>query len=184
MKKSLVVSGSGGQGVMSSGIMVAQTAVAAGKCATYLPEYGPEQRGGSAKCTVVVNDTEIISPLASKCDTLITMNEQSYKKFGASLKAGGVLIANTSRVISPITREDIVVVAVPADDIAVELGNIKCANIVLIGALIGADAGIITEEAMLNSLTAKFGSKKQEVLDLNKAALAKGIEFGKAAIAK
>ena len=183
MKKSLVVSGSGGQGVMSAGIMIAQTAVSAGKYATFLPEYGPEQRGGSAKCTVVVNDEEIISPLMAKCDTLITMNEQSYKKFAASLKAGGILIANTSRVLSEITREDITVVKVPADDLAVELGNIKCANIILIGALIGSDAGIITEEAMLASLEAKFGSKKAEVLELNKVALQKGIEYGKKALA-
>ncbi len=183
MKKSLVVSGSGGQGVMSAGIMIAQTAVSAGKYATFLPEYGPEQRGGSAKCTVVVNDEEIISPLMAKCDTLITMNEQSFKKFGASLKAGGILIANTSRVLSEITREDITVVKVPADDIAVELGSIKCANIILIGALIGAEAGIITEEAMLNSLAAKFGSKKKEILELNKVALQKGIEYGKKALA-
>lgn len=183
MKKSLVVSGSGGQGVMSAGIMIAQTAVSAGKYATFLPEYGPEQRGGSAKCTVVVNDEEIISPLMAKCDTLITMNEQSYKKFNASLKAGGILVANTSRVLSEITREDITVVKVPADDLAVELGNIKCANIILIGALIGAEAGIITEEAMLNSLEAKFGSKKKEVLELNKVALQKGIEYGKKALA-
>ncbi len=181
MKKSLVVSGSGGQGVMSAGIMIAQTAVSAGKYATYLPEYGPEQRGGSAKCTVVVNDDEIISPLMAKCDTLITMNEQSYKKFASSLKSGGVLIANTSRVLSEITRDDITVVRVPADDLAVELGNIKCANIILIGALIGADAGIITEEAMVASLEAKFASKKKEVLELNKTALSKGIEYGKAA---
>lgn len=182
MKKSLVISGSGGQGVMSAGIMIAQTAVSAGKYATFLPEYGPEQRGGSAKCTVVVNDDEIISPLMAKCDTLITMNEQSFKKFGASLKAGGILIANTSRVLSEITREDITVVRIPADDIAVELGSIKCANIILIGALIGAEAGIITEEAMLASLEAKFGSKKKEVLELNKVALAKGIEYGKNAL--
>lgn len=183
MKKSLVVSGSGGQGVMSAGIMIAQTAVSAGKYATFLPEYGPEQRGGSAKCTVVVNDEEIISPLMAKCDTLITMNEQSFKKFGASLKAGGILIANTSRVLSEITREDITVVRVPADDIAVELGSIKCANIILIGALIGAEAGIITEESMLASLEAKFGSKKKEILELNKVALQKGIEYGKKALA-
>ncbi len=179
MKRSLVISGSGGQGVMSAGIMVAQTAVSGGKYATFLPEYGPEQRGGSAKCTVVVNDDEIVSPLMAKCDTLITMNEQSYKKFAGSLKAGGILIANTSRVLSEITREDITVVRVPADDIAVELGNIKCANIILIGALIGADAGIITEEVMLNSLQAKFGSKKAEVLELNKVALQKGIDYGR-----
>ena len=167
MKKSLVISGSGGQGV---------------KCATFLPEYGPEQRGGSAKCTVVVNDTEIISPLMAKCDTLIVMNEQAYAKIGKNLKSGGVMIANTSRVTSEITRDDVTVVRVPADDIAVELGNIKCANIILIGALIGAEAGIITEEAMLASLDKKFASKKKEVLALNHAALKKGVEYGKQAL--
>lgn len=182
MKKSLVISGSGGQGVMSAGIMIAQTAVSAGKFATYLPEYGPQQRGGSAKCTVVVNDSEVVSPLMAKADTLIIMNEQAYVKFNKALKPGGVLIANTSRITSEIKSEGITVVPVPADDIAVELGNIKCANIILIGALIGADAGIITEEAMLASLEAKFAKKKKEVLDLNKLALKKGIEYGKKAI--
>lgn len=179
MKKSLVISGSGGQGVMSAGIMIAQTAVAAGKQATFLPEYGPEQRGGSAKCTVVVNETEIISPLTGKADTLIIMNEQAYKKFGKSINEGGIMIANTSRITSDLTRDDIKVVKVPADDIAVELGNVKCANIILIGALIGSGAGIITEEAMLASLKVKFASKKPEVLALNEKALAKGIEYGK-----
>lgn len=77
MKRTLVISGSGGQGVMSAGVMIAQTAVDAGSCVTYLPEYGPEQRGGSAKCTVVVDENEIISPLAGKCDTLVVMNEQA-----------------------------------------------------------------------------------------------------------
>lgn len=182
MKKSLVISGSGGQGVMSAGIMIAQTAVSAGKFATYLPEYGPQQRGGSAKCTVVVNDSEVVSPLMAKADTLIIMNEQAYVKFNKALKPGGVLIANTSRITSEIKNEGITVVPVPADDIAVELGNIKCANIILIGALIGADAGIITEEAMLASLEAKFAKKKKEVLELNKLALKKGIEYGKQAI--
>ena len=182
MKKSLVISGSGGQGVMSAGIMIAQTAVDAGKCATFLPEYGPEQRGGSAKCTVVVNDTEIISPLMAKCDTLIVMNEQAFAKFGKTLKSGGLMIANTSRITSEIKRDDVTVVRVPADDIAVELGNIKCANIILIGALIGAGAGIITEEAMLASLDKKVASKKAEVLALNHTALQKGIACGKQAL--
>lgn len=182
MKKSVVISGSGGQGVMSAGIMIAQTAVAADKYATYLPEYGPQQRGGSAKCTVVVNDTEVVSPLMAKADTLIVMNEQAFVKFGKSLKAGGILVANTSRITSEIKRDDATVVAVPADDIAVELGNIKCANIILIGALIGADPGIISEESMLDSLNKKFASKKKEVLELNKLALSKGIEYGRNAV--
>ena len=182
MKQSFVFSGSGGQGIMSAGITLAQTAISMGKHATYLPEYGPEQRGGSAKCTVVISDEPIISPLPKCCDNLIVMNEQAYAKFGKNLKSGGVMIANTSRVTSEITRDDVTVVRVPADDIAVELGNIKCANIILIGALIGAEAGIITEEAMLASLDKKFASKKKEVLALNHAALKKGVEYGRQAL--
>ena len=112
------------------------------------------------------------------------MNEQAYAKFGKNLKSGGVMIANSSRVTSEITRDDVTVVRVPADDIAVELGNIKCANIILIGALIGAEAGIITEEAMLASLDKKFASKKKEVLELNHSALKKGVEYGKQALTK
>lgn len=181
MKKSLVISGSGGQGVMSAGIMIAQTAVSAGKYATFLPEYGPEQRGGSAKCTVVVNETEIISPLMGKCDTLILMNEQAFKKYGNALVEGGVMIANSSRITSEIKEDGRTVVRVPADDLAVELGNVKCANIILIGALIGAEPGIITEEAMIASLEHKFASKKPEILELNRVALQKGIEIGRAA---
>ena len=184
MKRTLVISGSGGQGVMSAGVMIAQTAVDAGSYATYLPEYGPQQRGGSAKCTVVVNEEEIVSPLASKCDSVILMNEQAYEKFAKSVKAGGIMVANTSRVTSEIKADGITVVKVPADDIAVELGDIRCANIILAGALIGAEAGIITEEAMLASLNKKFKDKKKEVLELNHTALYKGIEFGKAALAE
>jgi 2-oxoglutarate ferredoxin oxidoreductase subunit gamma len=182
MKKTLVISGSGGQGVMSAGIMIAQTAVSAGNCATYLPEYGPEQRGGSAKCTVVVNEEEIISPLASKCDTLIVMNEQAYAKYEHTLREGGILVANTSRIDCEIKTDGITVVKVPADDLAVELGNIKCANIILIGALVGSGAGIITKEAISASLDKKFASKKKEVLELNHKALQKGIEYGKNAV--
>lgn len=180
MKKSLVISGSGGQGVMSAGVMIAQTAVEANKYATYLPEYGPEQRGGSAKCTVVVDDDEIISPLAKMCDMFIALNEQAYKKFSGQLKAGGVLVVNSNRVISEITREDITVVKVPADDISVEVGNVRAANIVMLGALIGASDSFITEEAMLDSLKKKFAKLKPEIQQQNIDALKKGIELGKA----
>ena len=179
MKKSLVISGSGGQGVMSAGIMIAQTAVDAGKCATFLPEYGPEQRGGSAKCTVVVNDTEIISPLMAKCDTLIVMNEQAYAKYEENVKDGGVLLANSCRV-KDISRDDNVrVISAPVDDLALELGNPKTANIILLGILIGA-TGIVSREAFVDSLTAKFTDKKPGVLEMNIRALDMGVEIGAA----
>ena len=132
MKKSFVFSGSGGQGIMSAGIMLAHTAIDMNKHSTFLPEYGPEQRGGSAKCTVIISDDQIISPLPKKCDTLIAMNEQAYNKFSEDIKEGGLLVINSSRVISGVDRTDVTVVAVPVDDVALELGNVKMANTVCI----------------------------------------------------
>lgn len=181
MKKSLIFSGSGGQGVVSAGVMTAKAAVDAGKYATFLPEYGPEQRGGSAKCTVVIDDESIISPLAKKCDILITMNEQSFAKFAPQLKSQGVLLLNSNRVTSEVKREDITVIAIPVDDIATEIGSAKVSNIVIIGALIGATE-IVSEEEFLESLKKKFASKAPIVMELNEKALKRGIELGKAAI--
>lgn len=178
MKKSLIFSGSGGQGVVSAGMMTAKAAVEGGKFATFLPEYGPEQRGGSAKCTVVIDDEAVISPLAKKCDVLVCMNEQSFSKFKTQLKEGGVLLLNANRVTSEVKRDDARVISLPVDDIAVEIGNPKAANIVIIGALIGA-TNIITEEEFLDSLKKKFASKAPSIMEMNTIALKRGIEYGK-----
>lgn len=177
MKKSFVFSGSGGQGIMSAGITLAHTAIDMNKHATFLPEYGPEQRGGSAKCTVVISDGEIISPLTKKCDTLVAMNEQAYKKFASDIKEGGLLVVNSSRVTSEIKRDDVKVIEVPVDDIALELGEVRVANTVIIGVLIGA-TDIVSKEKMVSSLEEKFKAKKPEIMALNVAALEKGIAFG------
>ena len=178
MKQSFVFSGSGGQGIMSAGIMLAHAAIDEAKHATYLPEYGPEQRGGSAKCTVIISDGDIISPLTKKCDNLICMNEQSYRKFAGDLKEGGLLVLNSSRVKDEEIRADVRVLGVPVDDIALELGNVRVANIVLIGALMGA-TDIVSKEVLVRNLEEKFKSKKPEILELNMKALEKGIELGK-----
>ena len=178
MKQSFVFSGSGGQGIMSAGIMLAHAAIDESKHATYLPEYGPEQRGGSAKCTVIISDGEIISPLPKKCDNLICMNEQSYRKFAGDLKEGGLLVLNSSRIKNEELRADVKILSVPVDDIALELGNVRVANIVLLGALMGA-TDIVCKEVFVKSLEEKFKSKKSEILEMNMKALEKGIELGK-----
>lgn len=177
MKKSLVVSGAGGQGVMSIGMTIANTAAESGKFVTYLPEYGPQQRGGSAKCTVVAGDERIISPLTRYCDILIAMNDVSYRKFCSNLREGGILIINSDLVTSPVERTDIKVIKVPADSTAAALGNIRSANIVMIGALIGAENSFITEESMTASLNKKFSKLGENVCKLNIAALKRGIEY-------
>lgn len=180
MKKSFVFSGSGGQGIMSAGIMLAHAAIDMGKHATFLPEYGPEQRGGSAKCTVIVSDGEIVSPLTKKCSTLICMNEQAYNKFRDDVVDGGLLVVNSSRVKDAEAGDGTKVLAVPVDDIALELGNVKAANIVIIGALIGA-TDIVSKDVFVASLEEKFKEKKPEILEMNLKALEKGIAFGEQA---
>ncbi len=177
MKKSFVFSGSGGQGIMSAGIMLAHAAIDMQKHATFLPEYGPEQRGGSAKCTVIISDSEIVSPLTKKCDNFVAMNEQAYNKFKDDVKPGGIMVINSSRVTSNVDIEGVKVIAVPVDDIALEVGNIKVANIVIIGALIGA-TGIVSKDIFVASLEEKFKEKKPEILQMNMKALEKGIAFG------
>ena len=176
MKQSFVFSGSGGQGIMSAGITLAHTAIDMGKHSTFLPEYGPEQRGGSAKCTVIISDADIISPLPKKCDNLIAMNEQAYSKFIDDVKDGGTVVVNSSRV-KDIERQDVKTISVPVDDVALELGNVKVANTVLIGVLIGA-TGIVSKEAVIASLEEKFKEKSPKIMELNIAALEKGIELG------
>lgn len=177
MKKSFVFSGSGGQGIMSAGIMLAHTAIDMGKHATYLPEYGPEQRGGSAKCTVVISDDEIVSPLPRLCDNLIAMNSQALAKFGADIKDGGLLLANSNRISDTSEVTNATVISAPVDDISLEVGSDKTANIVLLGILIGA-TGIVSRETLILSLEDKFKDKKPEILDMNIKALDKGIELG------
>ena len=180
MKFTLIISGSGGQGVMSIGITLGESAVEGGKHATFMPLYGPEQRGGSAKCTVILSDDEIISPLPCKSDGLIAMNDSSFKKFAKDLKSGGIMIINANRVVSKNKRDDIKLLPIPADDLAHELGSDKIANIVLIGAMIGY-SDMLDPEILMRSLEKKFRAKGDAIVELNRRALYKGVELGRAA---
>ena len=177
MKQSFVFSGSGGQGIMSAGIMLANTAIDMGKHATFLPEYGPEQRGGSAKCTVVISDDEIISPLPLYCDNLIALNELALAKFIDDVKPGGVLLANANR-IKEVERDDVRVISSPVDDEAIKIGSVKTANIILLGILIGA-TNVVSREILATSLEKKFKEKSPAVLEMNLRALDRGIAIGK-----
>ena len=160
--------------------MLAHAAIDMSKHATFLPEYGPEQRGGSAKCPVIISDGDIVSPLPKKCSTLICMNEQAYNKFKDDVTEGGLLVVNSSRVKEVDAAEGVKVLSVPVDDIALELGNVKAANIVTIGALIGA-TDIVSKDVFVASLEEKFKEKKPEILEMNLKALEKGIAFGEQA---
>jgi len=131
----VVIAGFGGQGIILAGKLLAQTAMKAGKEVTFMPSYGAEVRGGTANCMVIIADNPIACPVISKPDSLIAMNKASLDKFAPRLKNGGLLIMNSSLIdTEPQLDETVEVIAVPADELAVQLGNKKAANMVALGA--------------------------------------------------
>lgn len=167
-----LISGFGGQGVISMGLTLAQSAMAEGRHVTYLPSYGAEVRGGTANCTVAVSDEEIASPIASSPDFVIAMNRPSLVRFQNQIKAGGVLFMNTSLIKTDTSRDDIKVVRVAADDMAKELGSAKSANMVMLGAFI-KKTGIVSLEGILEGL--KIGLKnKTKLIAINEKAINAG----------
>jgi len=166
-----MISGMGGQGVVAISMILARCAAKTG-FVTCLPEHGPEQRGGYARCTIVLSDGEIISPMPKKYTYMIAMDEPSYKKFAS--QAEDLMILNVGLVPASADAKKLFV---PAESIAVELGNPRAANIVLLGALIGA-SGLLPEALIAEEIRAAFAAKP-EALEANLRAFEKGLEMGK-----
>ncbi len=167
-----LISGFGGQGVISMGLSLAQAAMAEGKYVTYLPSYGAEVRGGTANCTVAVSNEEIASPIASSPDFVIAMNRPSLTKFQNQIKSGGVLFLNSSLIQANTSRDDIEVVRVAADAMAKELGSARSANMVMLGAFIRV-SGIVSLEGIIEGL--KIGLKnKSKLIAINEKAINAG----------
>jgi 2-oxoglutarate ferredoxin oxidoreductase subunit gamma len=173
-----IISGFGGQGVLSIGSTLATAAMLEGKYVTYLPSYGVEVRGGTANCTVVVSDEEIASPVASEPEFVVAMNQPSFARFQGILQSGGLLCANSSLVNTESARSDIEVLAVPTSELAEKLGTIKVANMVMLGALIRA-SNMISYDAMLKNLAEILGVGKAKLIKLNREALAVGYNYTK-----
>ncbi len=170
-----VFAGFGGQGVLSMGLNLAQAAMMEGKFVTYLPSYGAEMRGGTANCTVAVSDEEIASPVASSPDFVIVMNQPSLLKFENQVESGGVLFVNSSLVEANVTRGDIEIIQVAANEIAEKMGSPRSANMVMLGAFC-KKANLVSTETMIEGLKATLGSKKA-LLEINKKALMTGYEL-------
>ena len=173
-----IISGSGGQGVLSLGATLATAAMLEGMHVTYLPSYGVEVRGGTANCAVSVSDEEIASPVASEPEVVVAMNQPSFVRFQGALQSGGLLCANSSLVRTETARSDIEVLAVPMSDLAGELGSLKVANMVMLGALVRA-SDMISYEAMLENLAEILGKGRAKLLELNRRALAVGYDYAK-----
>ncbi len=175
----VIIAGFGGQGIILAGRLLAQTAMKAGKEVTFMPAYGAEVRGGTSNCTVIIADEPIASPMVGKPDSLIIMNKASLNKFAPRLKDGGLLVMNSSLIDSePELADSIDVLRVPANDIAVELGNVKAANMVAIGAYLQRK-GIFSADAAAECLADVLAKRYHKTLPVNTEALRRGAEFAK-----
>ncbi|HEY49268.1 MAG TPA: 2-oxoacid:ferredoxin oxidoreductase subunit gamma [Dehalococcoidia bacterium] len=172
-----VFAGFGGQGVLSMGLNLAQAAMLEGKNVTYLPSYGAEVRGGTANCTVAISDEEIASPVASAPEYVVAMNKPSLVRFQNQLESGGILFVNSSLIEADISRGDINLVEVPANDIAKKLGSPKSANMVMLGAFT-RKSNLVSLSTLIEALEDTL-KKKKKVLEVNKKALEAGYSYFK-----
>jgi 2-oxoglutarate ferredoxin oxidoreductase subunit gamma len=171
-----VFSGFGGQGVLSMGHALATAAMLEGKHVTYFPSYGAEVRGGTANCTVSVSDEEIASPVASEPDFVVAMNQPAFVRFQNMLVSGGLVLVNSSMVNAASVRGDIEVIEVPTSELAEKLGNIKAANMVMLGAFVRM-SGIVSFPRLLKNLPDILGAKRERLLKINQQALEQGHAF-------
>ena len=176
MYQGIRISGFGGQGVISAGVLLAQAGLEDGKEVSFFPAYGAEMRGGTANCSVVVSSDEVSTPIVSAPDTAIVLNEPSLAKFEPMVKPGGLLIVNTSLVNSKPVRKDIRVLNVPCNEVAAELGNGKVMNMVAMGAFAAA-TGAVSIDAIAKALPKVYKKLKPEVIELNVKALKRGAEY-------
>ncbi len=176
MQSEVIISGFGGQGTLYAGQVYAYAAMDEGKHVTWIPSYGPEMRGGTANCTVVISDEEIGSPGALHPRAVIALNLPSLDKYEPLVAPGGFLIVNESMVNHEPTRTDIHWLMIPANKIAQELGNERAANMILLGALEG-NMKALPEDALERALVVHTAERLRKFVDLNIEALHRGAEY-------
>jgi len=182
MQKEIIIAGFGGQGVLFGGQVLAYAAMDAGKEVTWIPSYGPEMRGGTANCTVIIADEEIGSPLVKNPPLAIALNLPSFDKYEEMLASGGTLIVNRSMVDRGGKRTDINVILVPCNEIAEEIGDKKLMNMVAIGALLTA-LPEITIKDIEKALEAHLPARHKHLLPKNYEALKRGYEAAQKVLA-
>jgi 2-oxoglutarate ferredoxin oxidoreductase subunit gamma len=181
MKTSLLVAGFGGQGIMMIGKLVGECVFEQGIQVTFLPSYGPEQRGGTASCTVIQSDKPIGSPVSEELDVLCAMNKPSLDLFIGHIKEGGILIINSSLVdISSVERKDIKVIEINADNIAYEIGSRKIANVIIFAAYMTIANTVPIED--VKAIAMNILGKKPELIPLNMRAFDTGVQIASSAL--
>lgn len=173
METSIVIAGFGGQGVLFAGQLLAYAGMDAGKNVTWIPSYGPEMRGGTANCTVIISDEPIGAPIVARPDVAIVLNHPSYEKYAPLVKPGGLLVVNSSLIDEVCGRDDIETVYVTANAIAEEAGNAKLLNMAVLGALLSRRP-ILTLEQVEQALLDHVSAGKAHLMEINKQVLRRG----------
>ena len=173
MKKEIIISGFGGQGVLSMGKILAYSGLMDDKEVTWMPAYGPEQRGGTANVTVIVSDEKISSPILSKFDIAIVLNQPSLEKFEPKLKPGGILIYDGYGIINPPTRKDITIYRIDAMDKAAEMKNSKVFNMIVLGGLLKV-APVVSTTGVEKALRKTLPERHHDLIPLNMQAIEEG----------
>jgi 2-oxoglutarate ferredoxin oxidoreductase subunit gamma len=177
MHEEIIFSGFGGQGALFAGQLLAYAAADNSLHVTWIPSYGPEMRGGTAHCTVIVSDEPIGSPLVRRPTSVVALNLPSFDKYELLVKAGGLLVYNASLVDKAPARTDIRYIPAPANDIAEELGNVRQANVVLLGAYLAA-TGVLPLDAVAIALENHLPGRQRKFLESNQEALRRGATCG------
>ena len=176
MKEEILIAGFGGQGVLSMGKILAYAGLMDNLEVTWMPSYGPEQRGGTANVTVILSDASISSPVLDTYDTVVALNQQSLDKFESKVKPGGTLIYDPSGIHHLPTRTDVTVVPVDAMQASIELKNSKTYNMILLGALLKLRP-VVPVDAVLRGLKKTLPERHHHLLPLNEQAPLKGMSL-------
>lgn len=176
MKKEIIISGFGGQGVLSMGKILAYSGLMEDKEVTWMPAYGPEQRGGTANVTVIVSDKRISSPILSRYDVAIVFNQPSLEKFEPKVKPGGILIYDGYGIINPPTRKDINVYRIDAMDKAADMKNAKVFNMIVLGGLLKV-CPVVSTEGLHSALFKSLPERHHGLIPLNMQAVEEGMKI-------
>lgn len=180
MERQLIIAGFGGQGVLLIGQLLAYSGMLAGFEVSWMPSYGPEMRGGSANCAVVISDMPVGSPRVEEADVVIAMNRPSMELFEGSVKTGGALLYNRSLIDIAPSRNDIRAIPVSCNEIAEEAGSLRAANMVMLGAYAGLTDDF-SVDTLMDALRHKLGPDKERFMPANQRAIEAGMRLVKEA---
>ncbi|MFA6570412.1 MAG: 2-oxoacid:acceptor oxidoreductase family protein [Bacteroidota bacterium] len=178
MTQEAIFSGFGGQGVLTIGMLLAYAGMIEDKEVSWMPSYGPEMRGGTANCIIIISDKMISSPIISTYDTVLALNQPSVDKFEANVRKGGNIIYDSSNILNPPTRKDINIYAVPGSETAVKMNNTKVLNMIMLGSFMQV-TNTVKIETVWKALEQVLPERYHKLIPINQEAFKAGMELAK-----